>query len=237
MDPLYKDAAPFYDLIHQAKGRDPDSEADAFVREILQRCPGARTLLDVACGTGANLPRFAQSFEVVGLDVSDSMLSLARTRCPDIECVAADMRSFDLGCQFDAIVSLFSGIGYMIEEADLRAAVSTLAGHLNPGGVLMLEGWVEVDHWLGSRVSADCCQTEQAAVARVTRSSAKGMRSSFTCRYIVATSEGIQTIDEHHVLRLAVPQEFASAFGDAGLSYERLPNLLREGRTAYIGVR
>jgi N-dimethyltransferase len=234
--PVYTDAAPLYDLIHEARGRDPAAEADVFIREIRQRNPGARTLLDVACGTGANLPRFAESFEVMGLDASEDMVSLARQRCPDVEFVTADMRTFDLGRRFDVIVSLFSGVGYLVEESDLREAVSTMAKHLNAGGVLMLEGWVEVGQWRGSAVSVDCCQTDSAAIARVTRSDAEGMRSSFTCRYTVATNEGIDTIDEHHVMRLAEPDEFASAYDDGELRFERLPNLLREGRAVYVGV-
>jgi SAM-dependent methyltransferase len=233
---MYTDAAPLYDLIHEAKGRDAGAEANVFIREIRQRNPGARTLLDVACGTGANLPRFAESFEVMGLDASEHMVRLAQERCPEVEFVTADMRNFDLGRRFDAIVSLFSGVGYLVEESDLREAVSTMAKHLNPGGVLMLEGWVEVDQWLGSAVSVDSCQTDNAAIARVTRSGAEGMRSSFTCRYTVATNEGIDTIDEHHVMRLADPDEFVSAYGNAGLTFERLPNLLRAGRAVYVGV-
>jgi SAM-dependent methyltransferase len=233
---MYTDAAPLYDLIHEARGRDADSESDAFIREIHKRSPGARTLLDVACGTGANLLRFAESFEVMGLDASEDMVSLAREKCPGVEFVTADMRACDLVRRFDAIVSLFSGVGYLVEESDLREAVSTMAKHLNPGGVLMLEGWVEVDQWLGSGVSVDSCRTDNAAIARVTRSSAEGMRSSFTCRYTVATNEGIDTIDEHHVMRLADPEEFASAYDEAGLSFERLPNLVRAGRAVYVGV-
>ncbi len=233
---MYTDAAPLYDLIHEAKARDAGSEADAFIREILQRNPATRSLLDVACGTGANLPRFAESFEVMGLDASEHMVCIAREKCRDVEFVTADMRTFDLGRRFDAIVSLFSGIGYLVEEADLRDAVSTMAKHLNPGGVLLLEGWVEVDQWLGSGVSVDSCCTDSAAIARVTRSSAEGMRSTFTCRYTVATSAGIDTIDEHHVMRLADPDEFASIYKEAGLTFERLPNLLRAGRAVYVGV-
>jgi SAM-dependent methyltransferase len=236
IDPVYTDAARLYDFIHEAKGRDADAEADAFVREIRLRKPDARTLLDVACGTGANLPRFAQSFEVMGLDASQHMVRIARDKCPHVEIVTADMRAFHLDLRFDAVVSLFSGVGYLVEEPELRDAVRTMAKHLTPGGVLMLEGWVEVDQWLGSAVSSDSCTIDDMAVARVTRSSAEGMRSSFTCRYTVATSEGIDTIDEHHVMRLADPDEFASAYEAAGLSFERLPNLLRMGRAVYVGI-
>jgi dTDP-3-amino-3,4,6-trideoxy-alpha-D-glucopyranose N,N-dimethyltransferase len=192
--------------------------------------------LDIACGTGANLPRFYETFEVTGLDASRDMLAVARKRCPDVLLVEADMRSFNLEKQFDAIVSVFSGIGYLIEESDLRKAVMTMSSHLKPGGVLALEGWIEPDEWSGASVSADSCETAELALARVTTSDAQGMRSSFTTRYTVATHEGITSVDEHHVLRLSDPQEFATAYQQAGLTFERLPNFLRPGRGLYIGM-
>jgi hypothetical protein len=63
---MYQEAARFYDAIHGARGRDPASEADSLIREIQLRNPEAHTLLDVACSTGANFPRFSESFEVMG---------------------------------------------------------------------------------------------------------------------------------------------------------------------------
>ena len=233
---MYGEAARFYDVIHGARGRDPDSEADSLVREIRLRNPGAHSLLDIACGTGATLPRFSESFEVVGLDASRDMLALAHERCPSVQLVEADMRSFNLGMKFDAVVSVFSGIGYLTEQSDLRQAVRTMASHLKPGGVLALEGWVEPEAWLGASVSADSWRTDELAVARVTKSDAEGMRSSFTARYTVATLQGITSIDEHHVLRLSDPEEFATAYQQAGLVFERLPSLLRPGRGGYIGL-
>jgi len=233
---VYGEAARLYDLIHSAKGRDPDSEGDLFVREIRLRNPEAQTLLDVACGTGANLNRFSESFAVTGLDASRDMLAIARERCPNIPLVESDMRSFNLDTRFDAVVSVFSGIGYLTEESDLRRAVMTMASHLRPGGLLVLEGWVEPDEWLGASVSADSFQAGDIAVARVTTSDAEGVRSSFTTRYTVATLDGISTIDEHHVLRLSDPEEFESAYREAGLTFERLPSFIRPGRGVYVGV-
>jgi SAM-dependent methyltransferase len=233
---MYREAARFYDAIHGARGRDPVSEADSLIREIQLRNPEARTLLDVACGTGANFPRFSESFEVMGLDASRDMLAIARERYPEIPLVVADMRSFSIERRFDAIVSVFSGIGYMTEESDLRQAILTMSAHLGPGGVLALEGWVEPDEWWGPTVSADSCQTDEFALARVTRSDADGVRSRFTTRYIEATHEGITSIDEDHVMRLSDPEEFAAAYQEAGLTFERLPSLLRPGRGVYIGM-
>lgn len=116
---MYSEAAAFYDLIHDARDRDANAEAEVVINEVRLRNPGARTLLDVACGTGANLRRFSESFDVVGLDASAEMLAIALEKYPQVPLVTADMRSFDLGRTFDAIVSIFSGIGFLLEVADL----------------------------------------------------------------------------------------------------------------------
>jgi ubiquinone/menaquinone biosynthesis C-methylase UbiE len=233
---MYSEAAAFYDLIHDARDRDADAEAQVVIDEVRLRNPQARTLLDVACGTGANLRRFSESFEVVGLDASADMLAIARRKHPPVHLVTADMRSFDLGRRFDAVVSIFSGIGYLVEVEDLRRAVATMARHLTPGGVLMLEGWVEPDRWTGSAVSVDAVETPGLALARVTRSTRDGLRTELTSRYVAATNSGLETIDEHHVMRLSDPEEFATAYQQAGLRFERLSDLLRPGRAVYVGT-
>ena len=68
---MYREAARFSTMRSTAQEdatRSP--KLNSLIREIQLRNPGARTLLDVACGTGANFPRFSESFEVMGLDAS-----------------------------------------------------------------------------------------------------------------------------------------------------------------------
>lgn len=232
---MYREAAEFYDIIHDARGRDADAEADLVLGELHRRNASARSLLDVACGTGANLPRFAQRLEVAGIDASDDMLALARRRCPAAILAQADMRSFSLDRRFDAVVCLFSGIGYLLTTEDLNQAVATMARHLNPGGVLMIEGWVEPDYWLGSRVNSECAQRGDVAVARVVRSQRDGHLCDIKMRYAAAYQDRLVTIDEEHKMRLSQPDEFRSAYEAAGLTFERLPHMLRPGRAVYVG--
>jgi SAM-dependent methyltransferase len=233
---MYAEAAQFYDVIHDARGRDADAEADIVIAEVRRRRPEARTLLDVACGTGANLPRFAESFDVTGVDISAEMLTVAAERCPDVPLVAADMRSFDLQRRFDAVVCLFSGIGYLTEEADLRRAVAAMTAHLAPGGILLIEGWVEPEYWLGPSVHAESATAEDLAVARVARSYREGQLTEIFMRYTAASADDITTVDEHHTMRLAEPSEFEAAYAAAVLSFERLPDVLHPGRSVYVGV-
>ena len=233
---MYEDAARFYDVIHDARGRDPRAEADLVAAEVRRRTPGARTLLDVACGTGATLPRFAELFDVVGIDLSREMLAVAALRAPDVPLVAADMRTFDLGRRFDAIVCLFSSIGYLVEEADLHRAVATMAAHLEPGGTLLVEGWIEPEFWLGAGVMSEAGRDSDLAVARVVRTEREGPITDIFMRYVAASPDGLATVDEHHRMRLADPAEFESAYRAVRLSFERLPHMLRPGRSAYVGT-
>jgi SAM-dependent methyltransferase len=233
---MYTDAARFYDVIHDGRGRDVAAEADTVIAEVVARCPRARSLLDVACGTGTHLPQFAEAFDVHGVDLSEEMLALAAERCPSVPLAVGDMRSFDLGRRFDAVVCLFSAIGYVTDAADAGRAVATMASHLEPGGVLLIEGWIEPDEWLGENVFADSGSSDDVAAARVSRTRRDGLITDIFMRYTAATLDEITTVDEHHTMRLSDPAEFEAHFAAAGLSFERLPTLLRSGRAVYAGV-
>ena len=96
----------------------------------------ARTLLNVACGGGTNAYNLKRHFEVIGVDISRPMLDLAKRLNPDCEFVLADMRSFSLGRQFDAVF-IDDGITDISDRADLAAVFRTAFEHLRPGGVMV----------------------------------------------------------------------------------------------------
>ena len=65
-----------------------------------------------------------------------------------------DMTDFDLGRRFDALVCMFSSIGYAKTEERLRAAAEAMGRHLEPGGVLVVEPWLAPDDWQDGHVAA-----------------------------------------------------------------------------------
>jgi dTDP-4-amino-2,4-dideoxy-beta-L-xylose N-methyltransferase len=109
--------------------------------ERSRTAPAARSLLDVACGTGWHLERLRAWYSVEGLDASSAMLQRARERLPDISLHEADMRAFDLGTRFDAVICLSSSIAHMQTLADLDRAVACMARHVQDAGVLVIEPW------------------------------------------------------------------------------------------------
>jgi SAM-dependent methyltransferase len=95
------------------------------------------SLLDIACGGGKNVFSLKEHFKVTGLDLSPTMLALARTLNPTCEFIEGDMRSFSLGRTFDAIL-LDDGISCMASRTDLAAAFQAAFCHLNPGGIMVV---------------------------------------------------------------------------------------------------
>jgi len=103
--------------------------------EMLDPKPGER-ILDLGCGTGHLTERIAASgAEVVGLDLSPSMVAQARQNFPKLRFQLADARSFRVKERYDAIFSN-AALHWVREAAD---AVESIALALKPGGRLVLE--------------------------------------------------------------------------------------------------
>jgi SAM-dependent methyltransferase len=127
---VFTESAHWYDRFQA--GKDYAGEAERITGLIRDVQPRARTLLDVACGTGGHLSYFRRVFTCHGLGLDGGLLEVARQRLPDVPLTRADMTGFDLAQRFDAVTCLFSSIGYTASVAGLRAATGVMANHLNP---------------------------------------------------------------------------------------------------------
>jgi hypothetical protein len=163
------------------------------------------------------------------------MLEVARRRLPGVELHAGDMRTFGLRRRFDAVTCLFSAVGYMLRREDLELAMATLARHLTPGGVLVVEPWFHPDQWFEGHVTAEAASEADIAVARVSRSARDGNLSQFEFHYAIARPEGIVTCMEPHVMGLWTLEEYTAAMQSTGLTVEHDPVGLI-GRGLLIGV-
>jgi ubiquinone/menaquinone biosynthesis C-methylase UbiE len=90
---MFARSATFYDLIYSWKNY--RQEADHLLAIIHTRLPGAKTILDVACGTGEHL-RYLREFDRTGLDLDPELLRVARAKLPDVCLVQSDMVAFEL---------------------------------------------------------------------------------------------------------------------------------------------
>jgi SAM-dependent methyltransferase len=229
---MFKKSARFYDAIYSFK--DYAGEAAKVDALIQERRPGARTLFDVACGTGKHLEHLRTRYVVEGLDLDPELLAIARERLPGVPLHHDDMVDFDLGRRFDAVVCLFSSIGYAKTVENLERALRTMANHLEPGGVLVVEPWITPDVWEDGHLGAVFVDEPDLKIARVNLGDREGRLSRFVFHYLVLTHAGIERFEEPHELGLFTHDEYVSAFRAAGLDVDHDPEGLM-GRGLYVG--
>ncbi|WP_369172901.1 class I SAM-dependent methyltransferase [Streptomyces sp. R28] len=232
------DIAQLYDLVHQGKGKDYPAEAKELAALVMSRNPGARTLLDVACGTGMHLRHLGDLFdEVDGVDVSPDMLAIAGRRNPDARLHRGDMRDFALGRRFDAVICMFSSIGHMRDQQELDAAIGRFAVHLTPGGVVIVDPWWFPEDFTPGYVGASLVEAEGRTIARFSHSVFEDGATRIDVDYLVGVpGQGVEHLRESHRITLFEQAQYEAAFARAGLSVEYLPRVATD-RGLFIGVR
>jgi SAM-dependent methyltransferase len=235
---VYDKSAQIYDLLYTGSGiKDYAAEAADLHQIINESYPSARTLLDVACGTGAHLVQLRRWYSVEGADVSAAMLEVAGRKLAGVPLHLADMRKLDLGRQFDVVTCLFSSIGYVTEPSELQSTVARLATHVAPGGVLILDGWVRPDEWSDTyRGAPDVASDEEMMVVRLSFARrVVGNVTELDMHHLVRTESGIEYFVEKHRLALTPTQEYAAAVEAAGLQARVVPFMTSRDRI--VGTR
>jgi SAM-dependent methyltransferase len=230
---MFSRSAELYDAVYGFK--DYAGEAEKLHALIQARSPGAATLLDVACGTGKHLEHLAQRYSVEGLDLDASLLAIARRRLPDVPLHQGDMADFDLGRRFDAVVCLFSSIGYVKTHENLRRAAASMAAHVAPRGVLVIEPWLLPGAWRPGGIHALFVDEEDLKAVRMnTGIPAVDGVTTLEFHYLVGTPAHVEYFTERHELALFSHDDYVGALEAAGLAVEHEAEGLI-GRGLYIG--
>ncbi|GGQ92422.1 class I SAM-dependent methyltransferase [Streptomyces pilosus] len=148
----YDEEAERYDAL---RGGEPRAAAAA--EAVLGLVPpGARDLLDAACGTGLVTRRFPAArpgLRVTGVDLARSMTRMAVSRLPGAV-VRADSRRLPFGeARFDAVVTVWL-LHLMSGAEDVHAVVGECARVLRPGGVYVTTVGKGASHNVGSDIDA-----------------------------------------------------------------------------------
>jgi SAM-dependent methyltransferase len=129
--------AGLYDLVYA--GYDDDIDLyEQFARR-------AGPVLELCAGSGrVTLPLIDRGIEVIGLDFSAPMLARLDAAVPAdarsrIRLVEGDMRTFDLGEQFDLVYCAFGSFEQLLTSDDQLACLRTVARHLTTSGRFVAE--------------------------------------------------------------------------------------------------
>jgi SAM-dependent methyltransferase len=102
-------------------------------------------IVDVACGTGVAVAKFAAAgYHVTGVDRSPQMLAqagkrVAEAKLKEVTLVEADMRGFALDEPADLVTCMYDSLNYLLEETGLLAAFRCAATALRSGGLYIFD--------------------------------------------------------------------------------------------------
>lgn len=226
MDPIdrarryYDGFAATYEAHRDGRGRYHDL-LDALEVDFCAPWVRDRSVLEVGCGTGLLLRRFAAlAREAVGVDLSPGMLAHARARGLSVVEGDAAALPFPDG-RFDAAVS-FKTLPHV---PDLRRALAEMARVVRPGGALVIEVYnprslrALLKRWLPP--GAVGAGTERDVLVRFDDEAA--VHAALPAGARIVARRGIRTV---------VPAAFALDLPGVGPALEALERALADGPVA-----
>jgi SAM-dependent methyltransferase len=193
---------------------DAAQEEAAAVIQALGLRRGDR-VLDLGCGWGRHAgPLAAAGLRVTGLDRAEFLLREAHAaRSPGTSWVCADVRELPFRGTFHGAVSLFSSLGYFLDDREDLRALCAVREALIPGGVFLMEmthrdlvarEYAERDWWEDEDGTRVWVEREFDAVAGISHE-----------RLIWSTPEG-DAGEKRHSIRIRTPSEWSALLAEAG---------------------
>jgi glycine/sarcosine N-methyltransferase len=148
----YQDFADRYDLFHDKFGEHKTVYRTFFQKLFVEN--EIHSVLDCACGTGHDLHLlYSLGCDVVGSDVSDSMLARARRNFKNLD-IRIPLYKIDyrllhkhLKRKFDAVVCLSSSILHMPDKKEVIKAFLSIRRVLSDNGMLVLTQGTTDKQW------------------------------------------------------------------------------------------
>jgi SAM-dependent methyltransferase len=150
----YAALAAGYDLVMAHV--DYETWADYVLDLLLEHAPDTRSILELGCGTGSlalalqeradEITDAPAGFEYLATDASPEMIRVARAKAR-LAGRAAGNLTFEVASftsaiaprPVDAVLLLYDGLNYLLEEQEVTALLERVASVLRPGGVAIVD--------------------------------------------------------------------------------------------------
>ncbi len=203
--------SPFYHKLYAHRDED---EADRFIQILIKKLklvPGSR-VLDLACGAGRHARvMHSLKMDVTAIDLSVNSIRRARALSPEaIRFEVADMRTFSLHNDYDAIFNLFTSFGYFERVEENEKVLDSVVRHLSERGLFVM------DYLNAHKVMRDLVPEEQVEREGVNFHIRRECRDGFVLKHITFTGDkGVQQFTER--VQLFSVQELERMLKTAGL--------------------
>ena len=236
---VFKNYANYYDYLYEDKNYQEECD---FIEEAFKKYSKLKpeNILELGCGTGGHaIPLAGRKYRMTGIDASEGMLKKAREKAGslglDMDLQLCDIRNFQFGRSFDAIICMFAVFNYLTETCDIDKTLRNVKKHLNKGGLFV------IDIWNGLAVMRILPSTR---VKIIEHNATKIIRTvepeldavNHICRnhytmLVLEKGKLIEEIKETHVIRFLFPQEIKYHLEQAGFEVMKMCEFPRmEGR-------
>lgn len=216
---LYSRMVKYYDQIYWWK--DYDQEVDFIIKLLRKYDVQGKRVLEVACGTGSHSKILTErGYEVTGVDISDDMLRIARTKLKgQAKLVRGDMRDLDavIDETYDIALCLFSAISYNLTISDLRRTLEGMHDHLKERGVVIFDTHFTKKGFMDGHRGEDIFDDGRVFGARLGISKREGDVGQITFSYLI--KDGAKTIvlrNDVHRLGLFDQEELLRTMQEVG---------------------
>ena len=234
---LHNQLSKYYDKVYSFK--DYLDEAVRLQNLIIKYVEsGGNTLLDVACGTGLHLKHLKDDFSCTGVDVSKSMLKIARKNTKGVTFKEADMKTLNLGKQFDVIICLLSSIGYVKTAMSLEKTIQNFSRHLKKGGLALIEPSHAKSFYVSGEPRITTYDGKDAKIARVNFTKIRQTTAVLNMHILIAEKgKDAKYFVDRHELGLFGINNTLRIMKAAGLKSKYLKSGLMTGRELFVGIK
>lgn len=131
----YQIYSEYYDSLEGSQ----KEKSEVLSRIIKKHNPKATSILEIACGTGNILEHLKHDFDVQGLDLSPSMLRIAKNKLQGVPFYKQDMQNFNVDKKFDVVLCIYDSINHVTTFKGWSETFKSVKKHLKSAGLFIFD--------------------------------------------------------------------------------------------------
>lgn len=216
---MYNDFAYLYDrLIKQ----DIDYEKICcYIQEIFDRYGKSPSLIcDLACGTGnVTVPMSQRGYDMIGVDVSEAMLDVARTKNTDSDIIyiCQDMKKLDLFGTCDAFLCMTDGFNYITSINSVKSIFSKIRRcFIEQDGIFIFD--ISSAYKLQNTLGSNTYIYNTDDVFYTWENSFKNPLCKMELNFFVKDKENYRRFEEVHLQRAYTKEQIITTLTESGFT-------------------
>ncbi len=218
---LYSDLAEIYDQLYLSIfNYEQDAE---FVDSILKNYQ-IKEFLELGCGSGHLAQRLVKKgYKIIGVDLYEEMLQIARKRLPEVEFFQQDIRNLKFRRKFNCIIAMGRMYTYMLTNEDVEQSIRSIARCLIKGGIFLFDNFSAPDFIRNFKENEKFIQEVDSGTRKIKRTSKDnwnlkhGVTFNWNAKYYIEEKGNLREIEDKSVLRTFFPEELEYFLNRGGL--------------------